>query len=74
MHELMASVQCTAVSILLIESCISSWYFLLLTYAHFQELYHELHALDRFDQDYRRTNQDEENSTPAPRGATYLHF
>jgi hypothetical protein len=47
--------------------------FLLLTNAHFQELYHELHALDRFDQDYRK-NQYEENSTPAARGATYLHF
>lgn len=43
---------------------------------YFQELYHELHALDRFDQDYRRKNQDEENSTPAPRGTTttYVHF
>ncbi|KAJ3681530.1 hypothetical protein LUZ60_016019 [Juncus effusus] len=27
------------------------------------ELYHELHALDRFDQDYRRKNQDDDNST-----------
>ncbi|KAJ3687904.1 hypothetical protein LUZ61_017068 [Rhynchospora tenuis] len=32
------------------------------------ELYHELHALDRFDQDYRRKNQDDETSTPATRG------
>ncbi|KAJ4772525.1 Ikzf5 (DUF668) [Rhynchospora pubera] len=32
------------------------------------ELYHELHALDRFDQDYRRKNQDDESSTPATRG------
>ncbi|KAJ1695787.1 hypothetical protein LUZ63_012485 [Rhynchospora breviuscula] len=32
------------------------------------ELYHELHALDRFDQDYRRKNQDDESSTPATTG------
>ncbi|KAF3772723.1 hypothetical protein EJ110_NYTH57159 [Nymphaea thermarum] len=32
------------------------------------ELYHELHALDRFDQDYRRKLQEEENPTAAQRG------
>lgn len=37
-----------------------------------QELYHELHALDRFDQDYKRKLQEEENSTPAQRGKPVL--
>ncbi|KAE8709918.1 protein-tyrosine-phosphatase PTP1-like [Hibiscus syriacus] len=32
------------------------------------ELYHELHALDRFEQDYRRKLQEEDNSTAAQRG------
>ncbi|KAL5704218.1 RNA helicase [Ranunculus cassubicifolius] len=32
------------------------------------ELYHELHALDRFDQDYRRKLQEEDNSSAAQRG------
>ncbi|KAK1300018.1 hypothetical protein QJS10_CPB13g00908 [Acorus calamus] len=32
------------------------------------ELYHELHALDRFEQDYRRKQQEEENSSAVPRG------
>ncbi|XP_021896087.1 uncharacterized protein LOC110813314 [Carica papaya] len=32
------------------------------------ELYHELHALDRFEQDYRRKLQEEENSNAAQRG------
>ncbi|ERN20604.1 hypothetical protein AMTR_s00070p00103330 [Amborella trichopoda] len=32
------------------------------------ELYHELHALDRFEQDYRRKLQEEENSNSAQRG------
>ncbi|KAG1331110.1 hypothetical protein COCNU_02G010780 [Cocos nucifera] len=32
------------------------------------ELYHELHALDRFEQDYRRKHQEEENLTAAQRG------
>ncbi|KAK1266460.1 hypothetical protein QJS04_geneDACA009162 [Acorus gramineus] len=32
------------------------------------ELYHELHALDRFEQDYRRKHQEEENSSAVPRG------
>lgn len=27
-----------------------------------QELYHEMHALDRFEQDYRRKAQEEDNS------------
>ncbi|KAI4346583.1 hypothetical protein L6164_007467 [Bauhinia variegata] len=31
------------------------------------ELYHELHALDRFDQDYRRKLQEEDNSNAAQR-------
>jgi len=33
-----------------------------------QELYHELHALDRFDQDYRRKLQEEDNSNATQRG------
>lgn len=33
-----------------------------------QELYHELHALDRFEQDYRRKLQEEDNSNAAQRG------
>ncbi|KHN17073.1 hypothetical protein glysoja_011547 [Glycine soja] len=32
------------------------------------ELYHELHALDRFDQDYRRKFQEEDNSNATQRG------
>ncbi|XP_010272496.1 PREDICTED: uncharacterized protein LOC104608266 isoform X2 [Nelumbo nucifera] len=32
------------------------------------ELYHELHALDRFQQDYRRKLQEEDNSSIAQRG------
>lgn len=35
---------------------------------HTAELYHELHALDRFDQDYRQKLQEEENSGPVQRG------
>ncbi|KAF1880466.1 hypothetical protein Lal_00011524 [Lupinus albus] len=34
------------------------------------ELYHELHALDRFDQDYRRKLQEEDNSNATQRGDT----
>ncbi|KAF9608487.1 hypothetical protein IFM89_009853 [Coptis chinensis] len=32
------------------------------------ELYHELHALDRFEQDYQRKLQEEDNSSAAQRG------
>ncbi|KAF9608472.1 hypothetical protein IFM89_009838 [Coptis chinensis] len=32
------------------------------------ELYHELHVLDRFEQDYRRKLQEEDNSSAAQRG------
>ncbi|XP_019180728.1 PREDICTED: uncharacterized protein LOC109175823 [Ipomoea nil] len=32
------------------------------------ELYHELHALDRFEQDYRRKAQEDDNSSAAQRG------
>ncbi|XP_077248704.1 protein PSK SIMULATOR 1-like [Tasmannia lanceolata] len=32
------------------------------------ELYHELHALDRFEQDYRRKLQEDENSNAAQKG------
>ncbi|KAL5558494.1 hypothetical protein UlMin_034705 [Ulmus minor] len=32
------------------------------------ELYHELHALDRFEQDYRRKQQEEDNSNAGQRG------
>ncbi|GKV32342.1 hypothetical protein SLEP1_g40958 [Rubroshorea leprosula] len=35
---------------------------------HTAELYHELHTLDRFEQDYRRKLQEEDNSTTAQRG------
>jgi hypothetical protein len=34
----------------------------------FQDLYHELHALDRFEQDYQRKIQEEENPSTAQRG------
>ncbi|XP_019442014.1 PREDICTED: uncharacterized protein LOC109346728 [Lupinus angustifolius] len=34
------------------------------------ELYHELHALDRFDQDYRRKLQEEDNTNATQRGDT----
>ncbi|CAN1731216.1 Protein PSK SIMULATOR 1 [Linum perenne] len=33
-----------------------------------QELYHEMHALDRFEQDYQRKLQEDENSSTAQRG------
>ncbi|CAI9114693.1 OLC1v1015472C1 [Oldenlandia corymbosa var. corymbosa] len=35
---------------------------------HTAELYHELHALDRFEQDYRRKAQEEDNLNSAQRG------
>lgn len=35
---------------------------------HTAELYHELHALDRFEQDYRRKAQEDDNSSTAHRG------
>ncbi|XVF73948.1 hypothetical protein PTKIN_Ptkin13bG0021900 [Pterospermum kingtungense] len=35
---------------------------------HTAELYHELHALDRFELDYRRKLQEEDNSNAAQRG------
>ncbi|KAK6939788.1 protein of unknown function DUF3475 [Dillenia turbinata] len=35
---------------------------------HTAELYHELHALDRFEQDYRRKLQEEDNSNVGQRG------
>ena len=34
----------------------------------FRELYHESHALDRFEQDYKRKLQEEENPSTAQRG------
>lgn len=39
-----------------------------------QELYHELHALDRFEQDYRRRHQEEDNSNTTQRGNLLLLF
>lgn len=39
-----------------------------------QELYHELHALDRFDQDYRRKLQEEDNSNATQRGTCWHGF
>ncbi|KAJ6820323.1 uncharacterized protein M6B38_398430 [Iris pallida] len=35
---------------------------------HTAELYHELHSLDRFEQDYRRRHLEEESSNAAQRG------
>ncbi|KAG2593297.1 protein PSK SIMULATOR 1-like [Panicum virgatum] len=32
------------------------------------ELYHEMHALDRFEQDYQRKHQEEDGSSVVPRG------
>ncbi|KAE8683396.1 Surfeit locus protein 5 subunit 22 of Mediator complex [Hibiscus syriacus] len=41
----------------------------LMNFVHYTaELYHELHALDRFEQDYRRKLQEEDNSNAAQRG------
>ncbi|KAI9085590.1 hypothetical protein K1719_032433 [Acacia pycnantha] len=41
----------------------------LMTYVQYTaELYHELHALDRFDQDYRRKLQEEDNTNATQRG------
>ncbi|KAE9589121.1 hypothetical protein Lal_00000333 [Lupinus albus] len=43
----------------------------LMTFVHYTaELYHELHALDRFHQDYRRKLQEEDNSSATQRGDT----
>ncbi|CAL0320518.1 unnamed protein product [Lupinus luteus] len=43
----------------------------LMTFVHYTaELYHELHALDRFHQDYRRKLQEEDNSTATQGGDT----
>ncbi|CAK9140272.1 unnamed protein product, partial [Ilex paraguariensis] len=36
------------------------------------ELYHELHALDRFEQDYKRKLQEEDNLSAAQRGVKLL--
>ncbi|KAJ4881431.1 hypothetical protein Rs2_38486 [Raphanus sativus] len=41
----------------------------LMTFVHFTaELYHELHSLDRFEQDYQRKIQEEANPNTAQRG------
>ncbi|KAJ0235495.1 Protein PSK SIMULATOR 1 [Hirschfeldia incana] len=41
----------------------------LMTFVHFTaDLYHELHALDRFEQDYQRKVQEEENPSTVQRG------
>lgn len=37
-----------------------------------QELYHESHALDRFEQDYRRKQQEEDNSNAVQKGELLL--
>lgn len=37
----------------------------------FQELYHELHALDRFEQDYNRKQQEDENQNASQRGSFF---
>lgn len=39
-----------------------------------QELYHEMHALDRFEQDCRRKAQEEDNSNAAHRGIYVLQI
>jgi len=37
------------------------------------ELYHEMHALDRFEQDYQRKHQEEDGSSVVPRGQSNLY-
>lgn len=37
-----------------------------------QELYHEFHSLDRFEQDYDRKCQEEDNSLSTQRGDEML--
>lgn len=72
MHQLMTFVHFTAVRIFRdIWSCLTlpGWQF----YSFFyllcvQDLYHELHALDRFEQDYQRKIQEEENPSTVQRG------
>lgn len=39
-----------------------------------QELYHEMHALDRFEQDCRRKAQEEDSSNAAQRGTYVLQI
>ncbi|MQM05317.1 hypothetical protein Taro_038119 [Colocasia esculenta] len=39
---------------------------------HTSELYHELHALDRFEQDYRRKLQEEESLPPSRQGENLM--
>ncbi|PKA57349.1 hypothetical protein AXF42_Ash013536 [Apostasia shenzhenica] len=38
------------------------------------ELYHELHTFDRFDQDYRRKLQEDENSSAIPKGDSFQYL
>lgn len=37
-----------------------------------QELYHELHALDRFEQDYRRKHQEEDIANEMNKGQLFF--
>lgn len=41
------------------------------TLCFLQELYHECHALDRFEQDYRRKVQEDDTSNATQRGIPY---
>ena len=44
----------------------------LLHFSDSQDLYHELHALDRFEQDYRRKLEEEKQSVVFERGKSFI--
>lgn len=80
MHQLMTFVHFTAVRILVKigPAWLSGWQFHSFfkikkkkNLLCFQDLYHELHALDRFEQDYQRKIQEEENPSTVQRGITF---
>ena len=49
----------------------SKFYLELINIMVFQELYHEMHALDRFEQDYSRKQQEDENPNAGQRGSFF---
>ncbi|WVZ68000.1 hypothetical protein U9M48_016997 [Paspalum notatum var. saurae] len=63
MQELVTSVQFTAVS-----NIYTPWKQCPVMIFAYQELYHEMHALDRFEQDYHRKQQEEDGSSAVQRG------
>ncbi|WOL11854.1 hypothetical protein Cni_G20618 [Canna indica] len=52
------------------ETAIEEMEYLMTLVDHTAELYHEFHALDKFEQDYKRKLQEEKNLVPSQRGDT----